>query len=1273
MAAPSTTAGLPPASSPGFAVLCSFLERYGSALDLPELNFSQLERYLQETSAVPQPLIELHVKLLRKISKSVTTEKWEKYLIKVCQECNSTWAWELERKSYAEMTVEFKTGILKYLCECQFDDNLKFKTLVNEEDPDNMRLQPIGRDKEGLMYWFQLDQEQNVRVYAEEQDDLDGSSWRCIARTRNDLADALDQLKAQIDSSVNQEKLDGPKSPSTEKEGKAGDLKNCGSTLTDSIITSTKTNNSMKREASPVAVKPERDVKDEAEWKDVSKPKTQPIPVIDNRVSTIKTLVKEEAKDCPRTWNTISVVMPPVPVKPEMQDDKKEPTRVISSDQQAKIPLKKRELKRSGGYDISNHYGNVNHNNNNLNSNGSISTSTGGIIVRNPSVLLVKEPHVRNEEKMPTVTVPQELNITSSCEKQTSVEPYQKTIRGQYVGVGVIKGPLDRKRPLAESENTSTKDRNGLHGNGSVLTSGAGDEDGGRRSVLVGRSVIKTDNGSVPEEFLSKDVNKMCPDVLESPTIEETETIEMKESQTDVPAENESEEKSLRSPRKRSSQKSKSKLHRRDEGQSTKHSSSDICRVSERGEAGEGETHEDDDDEEVSSELQKEGIRLKIKIPRHRRTPELQHIQSETSNRRSLRRSARICKPSPKVADIQDRKPDQTLTAQGEHTEDEEVKILPTKEVDKKVDVEGRTKSLKGKRRHRRPRWSKTRAKNCKSKGALEGDEDAGDDKATNDEDNKSERGDNKSESDSDQSNELPPEDACKHCGLTNHPELILLCDLCDSGYHTACLRPPLMIIPDGEWFCPPCQHKLLCERLEEQLQNLDTALKKKERAERRRERLVYVGISVENIIPTPDGDAGDDSPQKKKDAKKSNNLGRRSTRTRKSISYRFDDFDEAIDEAIEEDLQDSQDTAGVGCDKHVSTVTNQQRSTVSRETRRSVKPLAPRKRKRRRLKDLDSDSTVDEEESEDDFQLSDSMEEEEFVVSGDGDAEVGSGEGSEWGSADSNAGNPSRSRRTSRSTHTQRARRSRGRLSSRRRGSSEEEVLNSEEEEEEEEMETEASNEFSESDVDTSRRRPRRRQNSFVNYYETSESEGSQKASNQKNSSVVHRRRLSSSNSEESVHSQDFEPKSLQRRDRGQRSESRRDESKQRHQHLKQRQQRSSSEEDEEENSEEEGETDGSEEDQRPLRRRSNRIETDDEEEEEGVRQRRQNTRGKISTGKSSKVPEDSRSKHTPKGRHNGLVPLPAAARDEDDEEEEEFTGVTDLVNFVFDSEQLS
>lgn len=72
--------------------------------------------------------------------------------------------------------------LFQYLCECQFDDNLKFKNIINEEDADAMRLQPIGRDKDGLMYWYQLDQEHNVRMYIEEQDDQDGSTWKCIVR-----------------------------------------------------------------------------------------------------------------------------------------------------------------------------------------------------------------------------------------------------------------------------------------------------------------------------------------------------------------------------------------------------------------------------------------------------------------------------------------------------------------------------------------------------------------------------------------------------------------------------------------------------------------------------------------------------------------------------------------------------------------------------------------------------------------------------------------------------------------------------------------------------------------------------------------------------------------------------------------------------------------------------------------------------------------------------------------------------------------------------------
>lgn len=36
---------------------------------------------------VPKPLVELHVKLLRKLGKSVTPDRWEKYLAKVRPLC----------------------------------------------------------------------------------------------------------------------------------------------------------------------------------------------------------------------------------------------------------------------------------------------------------------------------------------------------------------------------------------------------------------------------------------------------------------------------------------------------------------------------------------------------------------------------------------------------------------------------------------------------------------------------------------------------------------------------------------------------------------------------------------------------------------------------------------------------------------------------------------------------------------------------------------------------------------------------------------------------------------------------------------------------------------------------------------------------------------------------------------------------------------------------------------------------------------------------------
>ncbi|XP_027263494.1 remodeling and spacing factor 1 isoform X2 [Cricetulus griseus] len=1242
-----------PGSCPNFAVVCSFLERYGPLLDLPELPFPELERVLQApppdigNGEVPKELVELHLKLMRKIGKSVTADRWEKYLIKICQEFNSTWAWEMEKKGYLEMSVECKLALLKYLCECQFDDNLKFKNIINEEDADTMRLQPIGRDKEGLMYWYQLDQDHNVRMYIEEQDDQDGSSWKCIVRNRNELAETLALLKAQIDpvllKNSSQQEDSSRESPTVEdeetkkeeetpkQEGSKENEKTKGNAQpvdpiqrsVDNVLeeAAVKIEKEDEKELMklPVIVKLEKTLPESEEKKIIREESDS----FKENVKPIKGEKKEcrvDSKDLKGSSERLGAQEPErvefggnIRSSQDITEKSSEETEKLKNDQQAKIPLKKREIKLSDDFDrplcksatptkeflkdeikqeeetckrVST-ISSLSHEGKQL-VNGEISddkvapnfkveqmetqlcdTKDDGSAIPSKDGNNVMEGNgTECLNSVITGTKIHELEKEVSLEKGTDSS---ESALENHCQKGALEEsePPDVEMPLEPSDIATDLSLKHAVSATELCTSKVEEKtpkskkENHAPGIECLEKVEKAKKTAVDKERLSPIPEEVVRSPLESEKPGHCEVAE-----TSLPPEITDPSKKLASEKK-----GVECLHRGlSEGQSPENAIPEILKEDSESmkvdmasldnaqASGLEDTSEtkgsvqknkfryklipegdstSSENTEITSERQKEGIKLTIRISSRKKKPDCppQIVDSESkedkvgkekekiSVGRTLRRSPRISRPTAKVAEIRDQKADKKK-GEGEDGVEEEPTAL--QRTDKKEHLKKTEKDTNSKVSKVKPK-GKVRWTGSRTRGRWKyssNDESEGSD---------SEKSSAASEEEGGKESEeavLPDDDEpCKKCGLPNHPELILLCDSCDSGYHTACLRPPLMIIPDGEWFCPPCQHKLLCEKLEEQLQDLDVALKKKERAERRKERLVYVGISIENIIPPQEPEFSEEQEEKKKDAKKSkaNLLERRSTRTRKCISYRFDEFDEAIDEAIEDDIKEA-DGGGVGRGKDISTITGHRGKDIStildeerKENKRPQRAAAARRKKRRRLNDLDSDSNLDEEESEDEFKISDGSQDE-FVVS---DENPDESEEDPPSNEDSDTDFCSRRLRRHPSRPMRQSRRLRRKTPKKKYSDDDEEEEESEENSRD--SESDFSDDFSDDFVETRRRRSRRNQKRQINYKEDSESDGSQKSIRRgKEIRRVHKRRLSSSESEESYMSKNSEDDGL-------------------------------------------------------------------------------------------------------------------------------------------------
>lgn len=437
------------------------------------------------------------------------------------------------------------------------------------------------------------------------------------------------------------------------------------------------------------------------------------LPAFDNHVSTITSVIKSESRyaDAPRS--SVSVVIKPRAsvTNPEIKKEEEAERAVVRNSQQAKIPLKKRELKLAEDYPI-------NHRNN---------SNSSSIIVCNPSVIQNKDGLARGRLVSNSLVPPGCQSASYQQQQQTFIASRQELPNGRTVSlvlphmegkngltgvvghVGVICSPSGHQR----APNLKQQDQNGscldLKGSGVVEEH----SEVRRHSVLVRKGPVEHEAKAAPpshsdteaqtttktqlkESHQPHQVFKGKEDTLSASTLlqhtEEPKT-HMVDGQLDkgkTSGLSSSDQQKYDNPDKGEEMTEKvsglfvveednkddnerkkdnpgklealsgniapplevdqeDKNHRYQLGDGVNGGLGDPFRSTNSGpwsEERQGPT------EEASSELQKEGIRLKIKIPPHRRNKlrgkggkeEKERKQDLQEKERQLRRSARICR-----------------------------------------------------------------------------------------------------------------------------------------------------------------------------------------------------------------------------------------------------------------------------------------------------------------------------------------------------------------------------------------------------------------------------------------------------------------------------------------------------------------------------------------------------------------------------------------------------------------------------------------------------
>ena len=240
-------------------------------------------------------------------------------------------------------------------------------------------------------------------------------------------------------------------------------------------------------------------------------------------------------------------------------------------------------------------------------------------------------------------------------------------------------------------------------------------------------------------------------------------------------------------------------------------------------------------------------------------------------------------------------------------------------------------------------------------------------------------------------------------------------------------LRPALMAVPEGDWFCPACNHKKLLSSLTDKLTELDSLLKKTEAERRRKERLAFINKGLSKTLPTAQKKessqkeanySSDDESSSDTDSEDEVLLPRK-CRTKNPVKYNTEEYDQLMnnalgkdvkyqmkdapapaisDESEEEEESENEDEkaspgkprSGQGKGKNIDNCSDESEE-ESEDNRKKPKPIKMNinkmkggKKKRKKLTNLNASDESDDGDSGSDFKLSDEVsEEEEFIDDG--------------------------------------------------------------------------------------------------------------------------------------------------------------------------------------------------------------------------------------------------------------------------------------------------